>query len=158
MGKRTAKRKEAAGGTSRRETRPGNFICGCSTGGHYLVSGSPLPSNNLHGVTLKYYTEVVLYLNWILKYLFIYCGRVRICVCVCVCVCLTAVFSRSIIHPQILGELTKRNVGNVTNREKHKHLKIFATKPTWNALGSNPRLRVNNATNRFRYGTVWYWL
>ena len=53
MGKRTAKRKVAAGGRSRRETSPGNFIRGCSTGGQYLVSGIPLPSNNLHDATLN---------------------------------------------------------------------------------------------------------
>jgi hypothetical protein len=54
MGKRTAKRKEAAGGRSKREMSPGNFIRGCSTGGQYFISGIPLPSNNLHGATLKY--------------------------------------------------------------------------------------------------------
>jgi len=63
MGKRNAKRNEAAGGRSRREKSPGNFIRGCSIGGQYLVSGIPLHSNNLHGATLKYYTETVLYLK-----------------------------------------------------------------------------------------------
>ena len=83
MGKRTAKRKEAAGSSSRRETSPGNFIRGCSIGGQYLVSGIPLPSNNLRGSTLKYNTETVLYLKLNFQ-IFIYCGRVRVCVCVCV--------------------------------------------------------------------------
>jgi hypothetical protein len=63
MGKRTAKRKEAAGGRSKREMSPGNFIRGCSTGGQYLISGIPLPSNNMHGASLKYYTETVLYVK-----------------------------------------------------------------------------------------------
>jgi hypothetical protein len=54
MGKRTAKRKGAAGGRSRREKSLGNFISGCSIGGQYLVSGIPVRSNNLHGATLKY--------------------------------------------------------------------------------------------------------
>jgi hypothetical protein len=63
MEKRTAKRKEAAGGRSRRETSPGNFIRGCSIGGQYLVSGIPLPSNNLHSAALKCYTETMLYLK-----------------------------------------------------------------------------------------------
>ena len=103
MGKRTAKRKEAAGGKSRRKTSPGNFIRGCSIGGQYLVSGIPLPSNNLHGATLKYYTETVLYLKLNFQ-IFVYCGRVTVCVCVCVCVCLNATLCRSMIHPQIIGE------------------------------------------------------
>jgi hypothetical protein len=85
MGKRTAKGKEAAGGESRRETSPGNFIRGCSIGGQYLVSGIPLHSNNLHSATLKHCTETVLCLKRNVQVL-IYCGRVRVCVCMCVCV------------------------------------------------------------------------
>lgn len=51
--------------------------------GDYLVSGIPLPLYNLHGATLKSYTETVLYLKLNFK-IFVYCGRVRVCVCVCV--------------------------------------------------------------------------
>ena len=116
MDKRTAKRKEAAGGRSRRETSPGNFIRGCSIGGQYLVSGIPIPSIDLHGATLKYYTETVLYLKLSFQ-IFIYCGRVKLCAC------LTAAFSRSIIHHQI-GEWTHRIVGKIIDREKPKHSKF----------------------------------
>ena len=121
MGKRTAKRKEAAGGRSRSEMSPGNFVRGCIIGGQYLISGIPLLSNNLHGAILKYYTETVLYLKRNFQTL-IYCGRVRERERErerqrerereererrereCVCVCLTAALIRSIIHPQIIGE------------------------------------------------------